>query len=783
MKFNLLFILLFTALFTACSVKDLEPVKYEKVNHNISYTQDIKPILDKRCVSCHSCYNSPCQLKLSSLDGLQRGASKTDIYANRMSAIDPTRLFVDAQTPKEWQTKGFYSVSEQLRNEDKTQTGSIMMHYLYHKTKFPKSFGTFSPETDELMCVKNQEELADYLEDNPYKGMPYGFPALKKSEYNLVQTWLDTGLKNDYIKEKKTALEHELIEKFEALFNDAHTKHQVTARYIYEHLFLAHISFDKISGNFFEMVRSSTPSGEPIKIIATRFPFDEIKEPFYYRFRKIDSTIVHKTHMVYEMNDRKLSRYKELFLYPNWELKPHMPSYNHATAANALKTFEQIPAKSRYQFLLDDIHFFIMTFIRGPVCKGQIALNVIQDHFWVMFLDPKYDVALYDKYFLHDNLDNLSIPNEHGTDLGLFEMIDIYKGYEKTKEYYVNKDATYKRYFPQGLPLDSIWKGNGGKNNDAILTIYRHFDSASVHKGALGNMPKTLWVIDYSLVERIYYSLVAGFDIFGNTAHQLLVRKYMDKLRLEGESNFLEYLPQYSRKGYFDHWYEGWDDEQLQVYTNTKQNTHIQYRTKAYKEEFVHKVLKHTGVKKDPINFIEQGYVATPILKQYNTVEQIDETFKTISLPNTSDIIMHFTGSKANLVYVRVKMNSGKSLVYSVVVNRWHRNVAFLFDEEERLDPTKDSVNYIKGFVGSYPNAFVEVSQDELPEYFELVQGYDSDNPKHQALLSKFFVNRADTNFWEVFDWFDAEFKRQNPLHYGLFDLNRYIETALSLED
>ena len=42
-----------------------------------------------------------------------------------------------------------------------------------------------------------------------------------------------------------------------------------------------------------------------------------------------------------------------------------------------------------------------MTFIRGPVCKGQIALNVIQDHFWVAFMDPKYDLSIQDKYFFY----------------------------------------------------------------------------------------------------------------------------------------------------------------------------------------------------------------------------------------------------------------------------------------------------------------------------------------------------------------------------------------------
>ena len=31
-----------------------------------------------------------------------------------------------------------------------------------------------------LTCVKDKDELADFFEDNPHKGMPYGFPALKK---------------------------------------------------------------------------------------------------------------------------------------------------------------------------------------------------------------------------------------------------------------------------------------------------------------------------------------------------------------------------------------------------------------------------------------------------------------------------------------------------------------------------------------------------------------------------------------------------------------------------
>ncbi|MCG3716153.1 peptidylprolyl isomerase, partial [Aliarcobacter butzleri] len=90
MKFQIVLIFIFSLFFVACSVKPLEPVKYDKVDKKISFSKDIKPILDSRCVSCHSCYNSPCQLKLDSFDGLDRGSSKADVYANRINAANPT---------------------------------------------------------------------------------------------------------------------------------------------------------------------------------------------------------------------------------------------------------------------------------------------------------------------------------------------------------------------------------------------------------------------------------------------------------------------------------------------------------------------------------------------------------------------------------------------------------------------------------------------------------------------------------------------------------------------
>lgn len=547
-------------------------------------------------------------------------------------------------------------------------------------------------------------------------------------------------------------------------------KHKISARYIYEHLFLAHIKFSSSDG-FYQIQRSYDKEGKiPVN---TRLPYDDPKKKFYYNFRKISSTIVHKTHMVYEIDDKKIKRYKELFIDKKWFPTQNI-SYEPKIASNALIAFNQIPAESRYQFLLDDIHYFIMTFIRGPVCKGQIALNVINDHFWIAFKDPKYDETILNKKFLKENSSNLNLPNKYGANTPLVKSFNFIKYDNETIEYYENKNKIYKN---KSLNLESIWKGNkvNKEDNDAILTIYRHFDSASVHKGALGNMPRTMWIIDYPLLERLYYSLVAGFDVFGNTQHKVLVRKYMDRLRIEGESNFLEYLPKNSRKEIFDSWYQGFLAKYFVTYTPSSNETAIKYETKNYKEEFIEKILKRTNTKKDKINFIEEKYLETPILDKYSNKKDIEQALKKLTLVDNLKKYKEFSSTNFNLFYIRFKLKT-QDLIYTAVINRWHDNVAFMFEEDERLDKNKDNINIIEGFIGSYPNYFVVVEEDEISEFFNILLNYN----ENEENLKKFFIRRSDKNFWETFDWFQNKFYEINPNRAGLFDLNRYYHKSFN---
>jgi hypothetical protein len=84
----------------------------------VSWREDVLPVLENRCIVCHGCYDAPCQLKLSSYEGLMRGANPAKVYdGSRIRAAQPTRLGIDATTDEEWQAMGFHSVLNTAAND------------------------------------------------------------------------------------------------------------------------------------------------------------------------------------------------------------------------------------------------------------------------------------------------------------------------------------------------------------------------------------------------------------------------------------------------------------------------------------------------------------------------------------------------------------------------------------------------------------------------------------------------------------------------------------------
>ena len=775
-----------------------EPIKVDLSDKKIDYIKDVKPILDKRCVVCHSCYNSPCQAKFSSFEGVDRGGSKIEVYAKRwLFEGEPTRLFVDKNQTADWQEKDFFSLTSSDAKEG--YNNSIMAHMLHDRKVHNKFDATYIAERKDLICAQGLNEVTQYQNRADNNGMPFGFPSLKEEEYQTIMQWLAQGAKRPLLeneKKLKTPSEPAQVEinRWEKFLNNPDAKHVMTARYLYEHYFLAHLMFSSAPNEFYQLIRSSTSAPKKPNTLKTLRPYDKPEiETFYYRFEKIHSTIVHKTHMVVEFDEEEFTRINNLFIDTKWLKEPHVMSYdNEEENANPFLIYAQIPPDSRYRFMLDHNEYFVRTFIRGPICKGNIALSVIRDHFWIIFQNPEYDIGANRPEFLQQQEQNLRLPIEKGS--GYFslwaldyvdQIADIGEEYkDKYKRYYDAKMRQIVEFYPDGMPLDSIWKGRRAKDAPA-LTAYRHYDSGSVLKGTLGKLPKTIWLMDYAQLERLYYTLVAGFDVYGSVSHQMEVRRYMDFFRLEGELNYLSYLPSKSRGELLEEYYQGKGivkDIQSKDEAGYTAKIRAQYpfKTDSVKQEFIENLvdrhfIKEANIYFDKINYFRRGEKVPSLPQTYASEADLIQGLRSLTKAGTG-FIKYMVGTDVNLAYIRVKMKDGRNIVGTFIVNRWHDNVNALLKEKKRFNSAKDTLDVLEGSVGSYPNAFFVVKEEELPDFFDMVQNFNLEDETYLNKAKKYAISRSDKDFWKHYDWFQNRFNEDEPRESGLYDLNRYYK-------
>ena len=253
------------------------------------------------------------------------------------------------------------------------------------------------------------------------------------------------------------------------------------------------------------------------------------------------------------------------------------------------------------------------------------------------------------------------------------------------------------------LDLSLIWDGDG-RNRNAALTIFRHFDSASVVQGLVGEPPKTAWVIDYPLFERIYYLLVAGYDVFGNVGHQLNSRLYMDFMRMEGEFNFLVLLPQ--------------------------------ARARAH--------ARCTGTAAPPARRASTSTAKTPIsmprvpcptaarsrsascyeLLRRRLAPVLDERFDLAGVPDAAlrgELHRLAAVKGASLSWLpemsvlRIDAAGAAPRYFTLLRNTAHANVAHLAREKAELLPDENTLTVVPGFIGAYPNAIYHATVADLP--------------------------------------------------------------------
>jgi hypothetical protein len=730
------------------------------------YWQEVRPILDQRCVTCHACYDSPCQLNLSSYAGLTRGANPEQVYSGtRLLAATPTRLGVDALTTVAWRQMDFFPVlNERQSTPEANRVGGVMHRLLAMKRQNPgPASGPLSDDDLDFsldrsqMCVR-AEGLDEYALRHPQRGMPFGLPPLSDGEHATLSRWLEAGAPYRPPAPLAAAVLARVGE-WERFLNGDSRKEQLVARYIYEHWYIGHLYFDEFPDQYFELVRSRTPPGQPLDLVATRRPYDDPGvDRVYYRLQRLEASVVAKKHMPLKLDAERMGRLRGWFLNDAYRVET-LPGYAPEVAANPFVAFRALPVDARYRFMLDEAQFTLMGYMKGPVCRGQVALNVINDHFWVVFVAPDSKETLLMNAMLDAAIPALRLPAEQESTAGLL----AWRQYSKLENQYLEaKSAVLAKYASKDfLPgVDKLWAGDG-RNPNAALTVFRHFDSASVSRGLVGERPQTTLLLGYPLFERMHYLLVAGFDVYGNIGHQVATRLYMDFLRMEGELNFLTLLPLEDRQPVLDHWYRGRSEPHIRQFADAAayfpKQSGMHYRTSDHLGELYAALRQRMApVREAGLDWKSNGWSLPEValLQRLNTIQGIPASV----MPENSLLAVRYPNGKLHIV--------------SLIRNSAHSNVAEPFRESQRRLPEEDTLLALDGVVGAYPNAIYAVPVGELAGFADAVAGL-ADEAGLVRLTERWGVRRTDRRFWPLSDAIHAEWRRIAPREAAILDYSR----------
>ena len=226
-----------------------DPTRYDvpakPVRRACRIAQDVQPILERRCVVCHGCYDAPCQLKLGAWEGIARGASNATVYdADRLHEAPPTRLFVDAQLPSQWREKGFLPVLNERTPTPETNLAASVLYAAWRSSASircrrrrccPKPFD-FSLDRDaDLPAHRRVRDLRSQSAAGRHALRPARARASASSRRST--RWLAAGAPYEGDRPLSPAVQRAGAA-WETFLNGDSNKERLMSRYLYEHLFL-----------------------------------------------------------------------------------------------------------------------------------------------------------------------------------------------------------------------------------------------------------------------------------------------------------------------------------------------------------------------------------------------------------------------------------------------------------------------------------------------------------------------------------------------------------------
>ncbi len=737
-----------------------------------SYANQIQPIFNKRCVACHGCTGSPCNLKLSSFRATERGSLGKNPYSSHVETYPRTDMDL-VQTTAEWRKRGFFPVLSRGGTKFENLYRSLLYQMVETGTRHNKpgfSRKALMPnyaKRYEHQCAATPDVLKTKLKQNPQEGMPFGLPALDEEEFSILRNWVAAGSPGPSDTELRAAERPNnavAVLAWESFFNTPGRKPQLVSRYIMDHVFLATIVLEESPGDYFRLVRSKTPSAKaptdapgPIEIIDTPLPYSNPYkyagvDRFYYRLKKITAPIVQKNHFVWRLTLDDIEHLKKRFLRPKWneEVKLDAPW----GVGNPFFVYRAIPTEARYRFLLENSEMIVSGITYGPVCLGQTATFAIKDQFWVHFVDPKYDVSVRDPKL--------------GLETWRAFMDRSLLGNDNYETAYGNALAKLR---PKGYTIDAIWNGDR-TNPNAWLTVMRHESNVSVLKGRQGGLPRTHWLMDYSGFERIYYDTVANFQYWAGDLPKLETLVFFNYLRQEFEDNYLLLLPEKERQKYRNEWTQGVGQVALELmpFAGADQPTRVKTDKHDPMVSLVEDIQKHVGEEvSGPVDLLNPH--VKPKISLDDPIESYDDWVKAASLL-TQTRAYKFPRFLPSVILLKLT-DGDDARVYSLIANRVYSSQDTLLFQNGQSLPHLYTMSIYPTIIGGFPNYFLKMDLTQSRNFLRGLRDVRS-LADWNKLRDRYGILRNDARFWAIYDWFTQWNTANRGVKAGYLDLSYY---------
>jgi hypothetical protein len=139
---------------------------------------------------------------------------------------------------------------------------------------------------------------------------------------------------------------------------------------------------------------------------------------------------------------------------------------------------------------------------------------------------------------------------------------------------------------------------------------------------------------------------------------------------------------------------------------------------------------------------------------------------------------MRFIGFMPDNAFLRVSNQSGdQQFAFSLIRNKAHTNVAFMFNEEQRRQPGEDTLTIYPGLIGSYPNYMFEVPLQQIEAFASELHSVDS-RASFETFVVRYGLMRSNPEIWANFEWFIDYMRANSPIEAGVYDLSRYKKIA-----